>query len=576
MTTILAAGILYIRQNGVNIEYSSSSTFSPVTVVTAWPVTVTNTAPTSYLKVYFTTDITLTGGADRFFICGSEYLQFGNTTLNSDGTRPLVTIQNVVNYPGLIRNGTSGSDGYTNIAIVNLNILSEGTSSLLSGGGWVGQQYFSKGVTDNIIVNCSSNGNISEGSGGIIGQQAANPSGNVLLYYCNSSGTIDYTAGGIIGQQAGAGAAILSGGTVSAINCFSTGNMIGIGSAGGIFGLSASRNTSANKCYSTGTILDRGGGIFTQGSTGNATACYSRGQIGGTVNAGGIFGTVNTSGATATNCYSSGNINATNGGGGIFARPFFGPVGITYSYTSGSLAIGAGGIYADSLIDGATNYSEGNNGNSGTWSSTNANTVLQGVGTIWGSIAPNTPYILLNFGISPYRLDVIDPATYALNQTFSQTVQAGQTTIPAQVAGFKTFQILTGGHPSITIDNTGVITTTSATPAGTYNLMIYAVDDYTTTIVSLTVTGLPEPIPITVPASSVAPCCQGPICVQASPTTDKDNELLTTYTSGQAIVNNVDRYYTDIKTGARTFFVKPVFGSYREYMNYLQTKNRYI
>jgi hypothetical protein len=340
MTTISAAGILYIRQNGVNIEYSSSSTFSPATVISSWPVTVTNTAPTSYLKVYFTTDITFTGGADRFFICGSEYIQFGNTTLNTNGTRPAITIQDIIDYPGLIQNGTSESDGYSYIAIVNLNIVS--------------------------------------------------------------------------------------------------------------------------------------------------------------------------------------------------------------------------------------------NGNSGTWSSTNANTVLQGVGTTWGSIAPNTPYVLLNFGISPYSLDVIDSTTYALNQTFSQTVQAGQTTIPAQVAGFKTFQILSGGHSTITIDNTGKITTTSVTPPGTYTLSIYGVDDYTTTLFNLTVTGIPEPTPVTVPTSSVTPCCQGPICVQASPTTDKDNELLTTYTSGQAIVNNVDRYYTDIKTGARTFFVKPVFGSYREYMNYLQTKNRYI
>ena len=183
MTTISATGTVYIRQNGANIEYSSSSIFSPVIVITSWPVTVTNTAPTSYLKVYFTTDIILTGGTNRFFICGSEYIQFGNTSLNTNGTRPAITIQDIVNYPGLIQNGTSGTNGYSNIAIVNLNILSIGTSSLLFGGGWVGQASYSRG--------------------GIIGLGAASPTGNISIYYCNSSGTIDLNAGGIIGQDAG-------------------------------------------------------------------------------------------------------------------------------------------------------------------------------------------------------------------------------------------------------------------------------------------------------------------------------------------------------------------------------------
>jgi hypothetical protein len=584
MTTISATGTVYIRQNGANIEYSSSSTFSPATVISAWPATVTNTTPTSYLKVYFTTDITLTGGADRFFICGSDYIQFGNTTLNTNGTRPKFIINFVSDYPGLVRNGTSSTNGKNDIAIVNI-IVSTTTGAIATGGGWIGQQYFSKGATNNIIVNCSSDGPISSTGGGIVGSNAVDITGELIINSCSSSGLIGLQAGGIIGPVG-----YTNVGSVTISNSFSTGD-IGA-NAGGI----CSGYINVINCYSTGNITGAGGGgIFSNGSGNTATNCYSLGTITAS-QAGGICGQGGNR-CNVNNCYSSGDINNNGGGGGINGR--FTGNKATNCYTSGSLTgsvSNGGGIRSFATIDGSTNYSEGHNGNSGTWSSTNANTVLQGVGTIWGSIALNTPYVLLNFGISPYRLDVIDPTTYALNQTFSKTVQAGQSTIPAQVAGFKTFQILSGGHSTITIDNTGKITTTSATPAGTYNLMIYGVDDYTTTTFSLTVTEAPSPLPtlpppapasnpvsdipsetfITIPTGSAAPCCQGPICVQASPTTDKDNELLTTYTSGQAIVNNVDRYYTDIKTGIRTSLVKPVFGSYREYMNYLQSKNRYV
>jgi hypothetical protein len=580
MTTISAAGILYIRQNGANIEYSSSSTFSPVTVVTAWPVTVTNTTPTSYLKVYFTTDITLTGGVDRYFICGSDYIQFGNTTLNTNGTRPIITIQNITNYPGLIQNGTNSANGKNYIVIVNLNIISAGTTTLVGGGGWVGQSYYSYSTINNLIVNCSSNGIISGNGGGIIGENCSANQGYLEIIGCNSSGDINAYGGGIIGYGAGGTMVGDPLGVVIARLCFSTGNTTGR-AVGLIFSELAAQNCQAISCYSIGSIgtistNDQCGGIFGPNCQGcNAINCYSVGNINSS-NGGGIFGR-DCDNSTASNCYSIGDIYLNNTGG-IYGRFSSGVSdGAINCYTDGQLIIssGSGGIYQGIRVNSSPNYSEGNNGTPG-WKDINAAATLQGVGTIWGSIASNTPYILLNFGISPYRLDVIDPTTYALNQTFSQTVQAGQTTIPAQVAGFKTFQILSGGHPSITIANTGIITTTAATPPGTYTLSIYAVDDYTTTIFNLTVTGAPSPSPVTVPTASVIPCCQGPICVQASPTTNKDNELVTEYTSGQVIISNVDKYYTDIKTGTRTFFVKPVFGSYREYMNYLQTKNRYV
>jgi hypothetical protein len=562
MTTISAAGILYIRQPDFNnsVEYSTDNI--SWSQISPWPVTINNTDINTLLRVHFLTDIVLNNSSD-FFICGTDNIQFGNTTLNLDGTRPKVIIRFVNDYPGLVRNGTSGENGKNDIAVVNI-IVSSASSNIALNSGWVGQRYFSKGATNNIIVNCSSDGPISSSSGGIVGSNAIDNDGNLKIDNCSSSGSIGALAGGIIGPVDidNQGSAIIS-------NSFSTGT---IGdNAGGI----CRGYVTAINCYSTGNITGAGGGgIFSSGIGKRAENCYSLGTISGA--SGGIIGQGG-SGCIPINCYTNGDINNDNGGAGIFGR--FSSITPTNCYTSGTLTgspLNGGGIGSYSTSDGSTNYSEGNNGNSGSWDDGKAATTLQGVGTIWGSIATNTPYVLLNFGTSPYRLDAVDPTTYALNQTFSQTVEAGQLTIPAQVAGFKTFQILSGGDPSITIDNTGKITTSATTPPGTYTLMIYGVDDYTTTTFVLTVTGVPEPQTVTVPTATVTPCCQGPVCVQASPTTNKDNELITTYTSGQAIVSNVDRYYTDIRTGARTFFVEPVFKSYREYMNYLQTKNRYV
>jgi hypothetical protein len=567
MSIILAEGILYIRQNGASIEYSSSSTFSSAQPV-AWPVTVINTTPSIYLKVYFTTDIIITGGPDRFFICGSAYIQFGNTTLNPNGTRPTITIQDIINYPGLIRNGSNTESGKNNIVVVNLNVLSTGTTTLALDGGWIGQTDYSRGVAQCKIVYCSSNGYITENGGGIVGARSGPFStvNNLQITYCNSSGDIDLNSGGIAGNFCN---------NILVTNCFSTGNMPS-GYGGGIFGSNMTiTNATVQYSYSTGNILsDRSGGICGGFARGNIIGCYSTGNITGAINATGIFGVFPRGTSIVSNCYCIGLINNQGGGtaGVIPNTTVSGVPLVTNTYTSGATTSGAfGGIYTDINFDGPSNYSEANNNSFG-WKDINAAATLQGVGTIWGSIASDTHYVLLNFGVSPYSLDVIDSTTYALNQTYSQTIQAGQSTIPAQVAGFKIFQILSGGHSTISIDNTGKISTTSSTPPGTYTLMVYGVDDYTTTTFILIVTGTPIIAPNT--QLVIPPCCEPNVCNTNPQASNYNSNVIVQKKSGKAIDRSVDDLYTGVATGQRTAYSQPVFKSYYDYMNYLQGKYR--
>jgi len=143
MSSITGSGTLSLRDNGGTVEYNLNNT--SWSAVSAWPIIIVNDGINT-LKVLFTTDITLTTSS-QYFICGSDSIQFGDTVLNADGSRPIIAINGVGSYPGLIQNGTDVTNGYTNISIYNLNIVSL-TSSLLNNGGWIGQTRFANGATD--------------------------------------------------------------------------------------------------------------------------------------------------------------------------------------------------------------------------------------------------------------------------------------------------------------------------------------------------------------------------------------------------------------------------------------------
>ena len=117
------------------------------------------------------------------------------------------------------------------------------------------------------VENCFSTGNISLGSGGIVGSMAT----NTTIINCYSTGDILSESGGICGKS--------SGDNTSVSLCYSTGNISG--GSGGIFGNNLG-DVSALSCYTSGTVQNDNysGGIYgsTLGNTGyiNVTSCFTK------------------------------------------------------------------------------------------------------------------------------------------------------------------------------------------------------------------------------------------------------------------------------------------------------------
>lgn len=473
-TELTGAGgtFAYIRNNGGTIEYSyNNSTWSTVT----FPCGVENTNTSAgYFQVVFTTDITLSSTNDYFYVA-SEKIQFGSTSLKSDGTRPVITIS-VSSYPGLIENGTSATSGYNDIRVYNLYV--NGTDyDTSTGGGWVGRGYFGNAASGCSFVNCKSSGSVAQDGGGISGYYTGSSSGSVTFLGCSSDGSLAVGAGGITGGNCDG---------ITCTQCYSEGS---IGqNAGGIIGLSAGGSCTATKCYSTGSMGLGAGGIIGASAVDGVSAsqCYSTGTIG--TSAGGIFGNFAAT-TTATNCYSTGTIGTS--AGGIFGNPFGNPGTRT-----------------------ATNCYSAN----GSWSDATANTNLTGipssspgVGSTWVSTALNTAYELADFGYTPYATLVI--ASNALVQSASQTIVAGNTSAAGLVSGANSYTILTksGGdsdsHGSITIDSTtGALSTTTSVVAGTYTVKIRRDGSYFITTYVLTITEYISPV-----VATTTSCCASTI-----------------------------------------------------------------
>lgn len=353
-----------------------------------WPITVTGGTSSNIITLTFTENITL-NHINQYFICNSNYIQFGSTSLNPDGSRPTITIT-TSNYNGLIVNGSSGSNGYNNISIYNLFI--NGSSSNQGAGiGWFGQQYFGKGANNNYIINCASSGDIGMsggfGGGGILGDYAQ----NVTLIGCSSLGTIYRNAGGIVGRFAGQ-----SGNEVSCISCRSTGNIASNNNGNGAGGIVGSNSVKVviKNCYSEGAIngINSGGIIGSNAGSNSALIqnCYSNDVING-ANSGGICGSLASNrNVTINNCYSLGSINGSNKAGGICglvttssttsSTTTSGIITISNCYTVGSTTGGAGFITGNSSIIPSTCFSEAGSpgGSSGVWSNIHANACLTG------------------------------------------------------------------------------------------------------------------------------------------------------------------------------------------------------
>jgi hypothetical protein len=502
---------IYIRQNGDDMETSTDQTNWNIMY---WPCAIQNTDTSAgVLTVEFVSDIRLFLGTNQYFQVFTEKIQIGSRSLKQDGTRPVITVDGITNYPGFIRNGDEYGDGYNNVYVYNLDVRATNgstvfftTDTIAIGGGWVCQAYFGKNASNNYVINCTSDGPIPSYGGGIIGGRAGSEANATLTVIgCSSSGASDNRSGGIIGVACG-----ISNGEVICRECWSTG---AIGeAAGGIIGGAGATgrgSLSVSRCYSTGVIGLGGGGIAGFGTgigpgsnhgTVTITACYSTGAIG--QYAGGITGT-SAEGLTITNCYSTGNIGDTAGGICGNAPQEFIP--ITNCYTTGTITGSTGYIQGSINTVPASCYSEAYVGSSG-WNAAHANSVLTGlpdsiVGTSWVAAYVNQPYEV-RMGYTPYSREMITESPRALRLSYDQTVSPGGSSVPA-IAANRSYQILyiTGGsqssYGSISINPvTGVISTSSATEQGTYTIYVHNEGSYYISLFNLTVSGA---------------CCQRPI-----------------------------------------------------------------
>jgi hypothetical protein len=495
-----APASLYIQQIGNDIQESFDQiNWNPIS---SWPYTIYSSS------VDFVTDITFTS-SNQYFIINNSNLRFGSLSLKTNGTIPIITIDNVTNYPGLIQNGTDISTGFDNLGVFNLQINAINGSTLATEAGWIGQKYFCKNNQLCYVTNCHSNGVIGNRCGGIIGAYASIDSildpPSLLILFCSSSGIISQDAGGIVGYSAGNGIFISQ--------CWSNGEINGT-NCGGIVGNNAAYDTrtlNIDKCYSTGAITGIGAGGIIGAYAGqdgdgagiiNISKCYSSGAIIGD-NSGGIVGQSGSGIITITNCYSNGSISGTDCGG-ISGATEGGTFNISNCYTTGTVIGSTGYIMAfESQVNGVignwtltNNYSEAANSTSG-WNSTNAKSVLldiptgsNKVGNVWVETITNQPFEL-NIGYTPYSTTLIGEG--GLNNVYTQTILAGNSSINALISG-RSYTILqkSGGTSSsyntITINSTsGAISTTSATIPGTYTLYIRNNGSYHISTFTLTV-----------------------------------------------------------------------------------------
>lgn len=525
---------VYIRQDGGEYQYRSEQEIS--WNVIAWQPEVRNTNPAEgMLTVEFVSDIILSS-SNHCFVCGSSNIQFGSTSLKPDGTRPIITIDGVLGYYGLIQNGAEFVSGYSNISIFNLVVDVSG-STLADGYGWFGQQFFGKEAAENYIVNCTSDGPISSGGGGIVGRRAGSGAdASLKLIGCSSSGVIGNDGGGIVGRDAG-----FAGGSITCVSCWSTG-IIDI-SSGGIIGSEASYATITN-CYSTGVIRDGGGGICGRicgysGRTVTIRNCYSEGTI--AANAGGIGG-ANTGIVSISNCYSLGAMAASTAGGIIGATTST-AFTIANCYVVGSVVGVVGYIIGSSDVVPIDCYSEAkeeaqdDGGLAGTWSAVHTIDILL-PGTIWTDTDLISPYELTAMGYTPYARANIDISggTPSLNRSASSSVVAGSLTAGAIIQG-RSYTVLriigdSDSFSSITMDpTTGAISTTAATAPGIYTIYLRNTGSYNITEYTLVVTEAAT-------GESIQPCCARPT-FRRGPLID--NATLTALTAGNSYLASVRR-----------------------------------
>ena len=161
---------------------SISTTITQVIIDSyTFPVTINGGTLENPVEITFDEDLTISS-ISGYFIIDSDYIII-------NGQNNTVTITDIEDYPGLIQNGTNIFDAYSNVTVENIGILNSDTTTLLTYGGWLCQQYYGKRITTGTILvqNCYSTGIISGTlSGGICGPYFGfNASGDAELIIQN-------------------------------------------------------------------------------------------------------------------------------------------------------------------------------------------------------------------------------------------------------------------------------------------------------------------------------------------------------------------------------------------------------
>lgn len=553
MSTISANGateVLYFQQSGSSIQYKRNQDAGYVGV-SSWPLTINNTNASAKLKILLENDLLFTSTSHYFIFDGAANvgpIQLGDTKLLADGQRRTIFIQNVSQYQGLIRNGTSSAAGKGNITVCNL-MVNGSTSDLLIGSGWFGWSRYGRDATANFFINCESSGDIATGCGGILGDFAgykvSASSSSLTLIRCVSNGNMGANCGGIVSTWAGQG----SGASLLITQCSSIGTMEA--NSGGIVGTQAANSqgsVTVFKCSAIGNIIgSTAGGIFgsiagVNGGSVLADTCYYTGDIIVQIGAGGIFGSVagsSSSTAIAKNCYTTGSIDTANGCGGIFGQSL--TDGIAQNcYVAGSTTASTGYIYSNDTTVPSGCYSEAKNSGSG-WTTVNANTALTGdpittdVGTSWVAMGTNIRYEINGVGYTPYQQENI--LNNSLITEFSQTISPGASTrkalIPDAPGNAFTIKLITGGvqssYTKISMNRqTGMVSTNPDIALGTYTLTVGSTGSYFVTTFTLTIAN---------PSSSTSSAATEECCVSGNALKGSSYEMINQFRIGNALVS---------------------------------------
>jgi hypothetical protein len=263
--------------------------------------------------------------SDNIEITTDDTITHDKPIIVEDGWRGLfVNGENIQSIDGT----TYGPGNSNNYQIRNIHIKC--TDAILGQCGGILFYHFGRDMksNNNLIENCSFEGNIATRGGGISGSYCGH-NGVITIRNCYSnlknpdgkigiSGGAKEGSGGICGENCG-----YEGGDVTIQNCNSSG-ILGNNGSGGICAEKCGNNgkVTIQNCYSTASFSNNGvGGICgSECGKGGGTVliqnCYYIGTIKGS-SAGGICGS-SCSNAQIQNCYSSGIIKRDDGAlGGI-------------------------------------------------------------------------------------------------------------------------------------------------------------------------------------------------------------------------------------------------------------------